>query len=961
MGIRRRRRKLTTTLTSMETRLKSVELRPISLLTTEQVNAAVTTPVTQVEDRFFIGDDAPNTYNVVHDAYYYPKKLTGKDNDLVEIYTQGSLNRSVDERIEISGIHGGASSLIDVSNTNFSVTEVEESPWTGRASYKHDPTQDQLPGVVIGYAYSVVPETLAPTSLNTRLRLETRAAIQSYEITGTTVTVTTPTTHRFKVDDVIYNNLNEDAIFNPVASTAYGVDGLFRISAVTSNTISWQIPAGVGLPTGTIVPTASDVYVFATARSWCAVGDTWVDTSGASEVTYYWSGIRWTEFTATSTGAGADTTPPNPVANVAVVVAESGSYADSSGTPRARITLSWEAPTQDSDGDPLTDLAGYEVWYSYTNGSEWIKSGVIVGEEKYTATNLDPARTVYFKVYAVDSSLNRSTAVDFSAVSGSYASVLNPPSAPILESDLGVVTARWNGLDNTGVIPHPSIRLIETHVSTTNNFTPSLSTRVASMTASTDNYSSVYQFRNGLGTLQNMAYETDYYFKFVAVDASGNRTTGSGQTIGRISQVDGAAIKAGAISAKILEGETIVATSNTSPFQIELNANFLRAVNKSTGAETFKMQTSNGAVTIGAGITNTTINGSLISVQNINANNITSGTINASVIGVTNLNASNITSGTINANVISVTNLNASNITFGTLNGNNVTVQNLSASAITTGTFSGDRISGGTITGTTVSGGTLITSGTRRVEISGSNANFFDGNGALSGRVTAGEAGRAATMYFGTGISGVFAYNGGMDLEANGAVKVTGGGGLTSAGLVTADAGLVVTEGQQFRTSVIRRAGANGQINYITSAGTVIAYFDTSAASAGTTQLWILSNGSAVSWVNRSSRRYKTNINDYSDPSDKILDLRAVTYQANPAAYGMSEEDGDSMPLGKLEVGLIAEEVAEAGLDVLVAYSSQDPNLVEGLDYTRIGVMLIPIVKRLKEEIAELKAKVENL
>lgn len=940
----------------MQSRLKSVELRPISLLTTDQINAAVTIGAADTPDRFFIGDNAPNTYNIIHDAYYYPKKLTGKDNDLVEIYTQGSLSLSVDKRIEISGIHGTADTVIDVTSDNFTVAEVEESPWTGRASYKHDPTQDQLPTVVIGYAYSVVPETLAPSSLSTRQRLETRATVNTFSITNTTVTITTTDTHRFKVDDVIYVNLNDDGTYHPESNTAYGTDGIFQLTAVTSNTLSYVLPAGVGTPTGDINPSV-DVYVFATARNWCGVGDTWVDTSGATETTYYWAGLRWAEFTATSTGpGGSDTTPPGVVANVAVVTAESGGYTDSSGTPRARITLEWDAPTQDSNGDPLTDLVGYEVWYSYVNGSEWIKSGVLIGEEKYTASNLDPAKTIYFKVYAVDSSLNRSTAVDFSAVSGTFAAVLNPPSAPILASDLGVVTARWDGLDNTGLNPHPSIRLIETHVSAISGFTPSIATRVASMSASTDNYSSIYQYNDGTGTLINMAYGTDYYFKFVAVDAAGNRTAGSTQGIARIAQVDGAAIEAGAISAKILAGETIVATSNASAYQIEINANHLRAVNKSNGTETFKMNTSDGTVTVGAGITNTTINGSLIAVSNITANAITTGTLNAGLITVTNLSASAITTGTLNAANITVQNLSASSITTGTLNGNNVTVQNLSASAITTGTFSGDRISGGTITGST-----LVTAGTRRVEISGTNANFYDSFGTLSGRVTAGEDGRAATMYFGTGISGVFAYNGGLDLEANGAVRVTGGNGFTSAGLVTADAGLTVTEGQQFRTSIIRRAGANGQIQYITSAGTVIAYFDTSAASAGTTQLWILSNGSAVSWVNRSSRRYKTNINDYSDPSDKILDLRAVTYQANPAAYGMSEEDGNSMPLGKLEVGLIAEEVAEAGLDVLVAYSSQDPNLVEGLDYTRIGVMLIPIVKRLKEEIAELKAKVENL
>ncbi len=957
MGIRRRRRKLTTTLSSMEGRLKSVELRPISLLTTDQINAAISTPVTTTPDRFFIGDDAPNTYNVVHDAYYYPKKLTGKDSDLVEIYTQGSLNRSVNERIEISGIHGSADSLIDVTNDNFNVAEVEESPWTGRASYKHDPTQDQLSGVVIGYAYSVIPETLAPTSLSVRQRLETRSAIQSYEITGTTVTITTPSAHRFQQNDVIYTNLNDDAPFNPNATTAYGVDGLFKISSVTSNTISWSITTGVGLPTGPITPTAPDIFVFATARSWCAVGDTWVDTSGATEVTYYWSGIRWTEFTSTSPGAGADTTPPNPVANVAVVSAESGGYTDSSGTPRARITLSWEAPTQDSDGDPLTDLAGYEVWYSYVDGSQWIKSGVIVGEEKYTAENLDPARTIYFKVYAVDSSLNRSTAVDFNAVSGTFAAVLNPPSAPILAADLGVVTARWNGLDNTGLNPHPSIRLIETHVSNLPGFTPGIGTRVASMTASIDNYSSIYQYNDGTGNLINMSYSTDYYFKFVAVDAAGNRTTGSTEAIGRIAQVDAPAIQTGAISAKILSGETIVATSNASAYQIELNANFLRAVNKSTGTETFRMDSSNGAVTIGAGITNTTINGSLITVSNISANAITTGTLNAGLITVTNLSANSITTGT--------------------LNGTNVTVTNLNANSITTGSFSGDRVSGGTITGTTISGGSLSTSGTRHVEISGTNANFYDGNGDLSGRVTAGEDGRAATMYFGTGISGVFAYNGGLDLEANGQVQVTGGNGLNSAGPLNSDSTMTATGEIESTTGFytpgyvdvgtgrMTQNGSTGQIETnagfrsngpvsVTATGSL--FYDARTSTGTTYPLYVNISNNLVYRLS-SSIRYKTEIENSEINFDKLLSLQVKTFKNKDDVAEYGSENAE------ITYGYIAEELDSAGLTEFVIYTTdEEGNLIpESVNYMSISLANHELNKIQSQKIKDLEDLVSTL
>lgn len=971
MGIRRRRRKLTTTLSSMQSRLKSVELRPISLLTTDQINAAVTIGAADTPDRFFIGDNAPNTYNIIHDAYYYPKKLTGKDNDLVEIYTQGSLNLSVDKRIEISGIHGTADTVIDVTSDNFTVAEVEESPWTGRASYKHDPTQDQLPTVVIGYAYSVVPETLAPSSLSTRQRLETRATVNTFSITNTTVTINTTATHRFKVDDVIYVNLNDDGTYHPESNTAYGTDGIFKVTGVTSNTLSYTLPAGVGTPTGDINPSV-DVYVFATARNWCGVGDTWVDTSGAEETTYYWAGLRWAEFTATSTGpGGSDTTPPAAVANVAVVVAESGGYTDGSGTPRARITLEWDAPTQDSNGDPLTDLVGYEVWYSDVNGSNWIKSGVIIGEEKYTASNLDPAKTIYFKVYAVDSSLNRSTAVDFSAVSGTFAAVLNPPSAPILASDLGVVTARWNGLDNTGLNPHPSIRLIETHVSLTNGFTPSTTTRVASMTASTDNYSSIYQYNDGTGTLINMAYGTDYYFRFVAVDAAGNRTTGSTQAIGRISQVDGAAIEAGAISAKILAGETIVATSNASAFQIEMNANHLRAVNKTSGVETFKMNTANGAVTIGAGITNTSINGGAITVTNLSANSITTGTLNASVVSVTNLNASNITTGSLNANLI----------TSGTLNAANVSVTNLNANNITTGTLTADRVFGGTLSGATYKflgsgGGTIgyIWSDGSALRYSYQTGSLPDPSAAnmlvltnTEGILKAGSGNSGSVTV--QAASAILAATGsdstvGMTLDnaATPQLRVSKIGGGTPIIYTTED--LSIDETKQLRVTNIRRTSSNGQIAFRTTAGNIAAYIDTSNTSGLTFDtIWITGRVSAGgAYAVRSSRRFKTNIQNYTEDVSSILDLNLVSYQVDPRSYYKVPPSNDSPEeLSEVQIGLIAEEVADLGLNGLVLYDSEDPTLPYAIDYSKIGLFLIPVVRELRDEVSRLKNELNDI
>lgn len=128
-------------------------------------------------------------------------------------------------------------------------------------------------------------------------------------------------------------------------------------------------------------------------------------------------------------------------------------------------------------------------------------------------------------------------------------------------------------------------------------------------------------------------------------------------------------------------------------------------------------------------ITSGTLDASVVTVKNLNAENITTGTLN--VNRIPNLSAGKITSGTLDASKVTVTNLDASNIntgtltvggiswsgqfptaqipnlsadkiTTGTLDGDNVTVKNLDASNIKSGTLSAKYISGGTLSGCSI-------------------------------------------------------------------------------------------------------------------------------------------------------------------------------------------------------------------------------------------------------------------
>ena len=73
------------------------------------------------------------------------------------------------------------------------------------------------------------------------------------------------------------------------------------------------------------------------------------------------------------------------------------------------VTLEWDAPTQDAAGQPLTDLAGYRLYYSPTlppSGAEgvWLDLGL---ETRVTVSGL-PAGRFFFAVTALDLEGNES-------------------------------------------------------------------------------------------------------------------------------------------------------------------------------------------------------------------------------------------------------------------------------------------------------------------------------------------------------------------------------------------------------------------------------------------------------------------------------------------------------------------------------------------------------------------------
>lgn len=74
----------------------------------------------------------------------------------------------------------------------------------------------------------------------------------------------------------------------------------------------------------------------------------------------------------------------------------------SAGASNGAVTLSWAAPTENTDGSALTNLAGYDIYYGANASSMDQKISIAtVGMQSYVISDL-PSGTWYFRIVAVN-------------------------------------------------------------------------------------------------------------------------------------------------------------------------------------------------------------------------------------------------------------------------------------------------------------------------------------------------------------------------------------------------------------------------------------------------------------------------------------------------------------------------------------------------------------------------------
>lgn len=112
------------------------------------------------------------------------------------------------------------------------------------------------------------------------------------------------------------------------------------------------------------------------------------------------------------------------------------------------------------------------------------------------------------------------------------------------------------------------------------------------------------------------------------------------------------------------------------------------------------------------------------------------------------------------------------------------------------------------------------------------------------------------------------------------------------------------------------------------------------STTANAANLYVDSGGNLAR--STSSRRYKTNILNYTKGVSEVNKLRPVTFKST---------DGDE----KTYAGLIAEEVHEAGMPEFVVYN--DSGEPDAIAYANIVALLIASIKELSTRVAELENK----
>lgn len=268
------------------------------------------------------------------------------------------------------------------------------------------------------------------------------------------------------------------------------------------------------------------------------------------------------------------------------------------------------------------------------------------------------------------------------------------------------------------------------------------------------------------------------------------------------------------------------------------------------------------------------------------------------------------------------------------------------------------NISAGTVTGLSITGGSLNTAAVdgKSVSVAGTRVDFKSGSSSVANLEVTGD-----------GKMGVF----GSGLYLSGGATGTGvfgSGGLgVGDGSITTNYNVTAASGEVRGNTLVANVSVTASSANITGSVSGGSYYTTGDStlngriiSAGTygsvasSTANVLINSNNYFQRTTSSRRYKSDIQDI-DYGMVGLEIQPRTW-VDKSAY---EENGNSAEGLTRIVGFIAEELDDLGLTELVQYN--DDGTPEAVNYDRMTVLMVPVIKQQQQLIEQLTARIEAL
>lgn len=353
---------------------------------------------------------------------------------------------------------------------------------------------------------------------------------------------------------------------------------------------------------------------------------------------------------------------------------------------------------------------------------------------------------------------------------------------------------------------------------------------------------------------------------------------------------------------------------------------------------------------------------------------------------ITNISADKINTGTLDAGRINVINLNANNITTGTINGANLKI-NLNSGEIlfqkgriasTNGLLNID-LNFGTMSVTGWGGAGVYFQNGKMILDDGTTPNLDLDLSPKYGMISR-SGDPLNNGLFGMQLespNGVIMktknYNGNLfrgwvDKEFNGAflgVSAKGDTDIISGRHTNISGGLPYGDSYPQQPTIIigtddgRDTNGSGKKgSRIVLAASYVHFPDAYKTTTGSApNMFIAWDGAIVR--STSASKYKTDIkrSHSTDYGEKLLNLPIATWTDK----GQKEryETGKRHIKPEKYFGMIAEDLADAGLDLLVSRNPQTHE-IEGIQYERIGPALLPVIKELKDKVNRLEKKVNE-